>query len=419
MELSKEQEVAVNFLRQWTMSRLSGGYMPEHNYITMGGYAGTGKTTLICELRKQIHKLTKIEVAFVTFTGKASLVLKRKLEETEAIFNEDFVGTIHRLIYKPIFKKDPKTGNRTIVSWEHKFKDEMYFNLIIIDEASMVSKKLWNDLTYYNIPIIAIGDHGQLPPIGDQFSLMLNPQLKLTEVHRQALDSPIIQLSMFIRKNGYIPHGMFEEDKPLSEQKVFKLSWNNDPRCQKIFRKIQFDNPNKDYIALCGMNKTRVRMNRLIRNMIGFTKNYPYQDDKVICLRNNYNTKIFNGQIGNVTGFVAHFSDELYNMTIDFGNNYIVDSMVHKEFFGKKIYGDIYEMTTGKHIYSILKGTDFNSVDAFDWGYCITVHKSQGSEWDNVILFEERSYHSDDETHKRWLYTAVTRAKERLFVIVN
>jgi len=421
MNLSSDQEDATSALTKWAMRRVRPNNDPLlDNHITMGGYAGTGKTTLIAELRRRIHKQAPgLNVAFVTFTGKASLVLDTKLQEASVVRNNDYVGTIHRLIYRPIFQKDGKGNEKKIIGWEPRYKGELECDLIIIDEASMVSKKIWDDLIYYEIPIIAIGDHGQLPPIGDAFSLMNNPSMALTEVHRQALNHPIIKLSMHIRKYGFIPHGLFEEDIPLKEQRVFKLSWNNDPMCQRVFNKIKFDDENNDVIALCGMNRTRVGINNLIRNMIGNTENYPYANDKVVCLKNNYDTRIFNGQIGSVAGFVTHFNDELYNMTIDFGYEEMIECMVHKGCFGLDNHSDIFELATSKEAKRALSGTAFKSIDLCDWGYCISVHKSQGSEWDKVILFEERSHHWDDDFYKRWLYTAVTRAKEKLFVITN
>ncbi len=419
MKLSTEQQDVCDHLINWCKNSLDrrSGFDARSHSITVGGYAGTGKTTLISELRKQLSKnmMKSFVVAFVSFTGKASLVLNTKLEEANAIESQDFKGTIHKLIYRPEYTAD-KYGNKKISGWKPIHKDDLYVDLIIIDEASMVTKKIWEDITKYEIPIISIGDHGQLPPIGDNFSLMSSPDLLLTEIHRQALDHPIIKLSQHIRHYGYIPRGVLDPENKT----VFKLSWSKDPLCEKLFRNIEFDNNDENVICLCGMNRTRVGINNMIRNQIGNTRNEPYPNEKVICLKNNYDDRIFNGQIGTITWMTPHFHDEVYNMTIDFSyEDGPLDCLVSKACFGKESYDGAYELVSRKNISHIVRKSQFNSVNLFDFGYCISVHKSQGSEWDKVVLFEERTRHWDDEFYKRWLYTAVTRAREKLFVIEN
>jgi ATP-dependent exoDNAse (exonuclease V) alpha subunit len=143
------------------------------------GYAGTGKTFLISILRKEIFDNWKTKnVAFVSFTGKAIHVMRTKLNESKSFFQEDFCGTIHSFIYRPEMKYDKKTKKMIISKWIKKERDELrdLYDLIFVDEASMVSEMLWKDLSFYGIPMIAVGDHGQIPPVGDNFNLMSNPQ---------------------------------------------------------------------------------------------------------------------------------------------------------------------------------------------------------------------------------------------------
>lgn len=197
IDLSGDQKVALDNLLLWF-----GGQ--DKKYITLGGYAGTGKTTLIGILRQEFFDQNKkLKVAFCTFTGKASRVLRTKLVEAKALYPSDFVGTIHSLIYSPV--EDEKTHE--ITGW--KKKENIEADLIMVDEASMVDFFIWQDLLLYKIPIIAVGDHGQLPPIRENFNLMASPDLKLQEIHRQARENPIIKLSILARETGRIPAGIF------------------------------------------------------------------------------------------------------------------------------------------------------------------------------------------------------------------
>ena len=377
--------------------------------LTVGGYAGTGKTTLLCELREEMHRhFPKISVAFVTFTGKASSVLQSKLDNAGIFYENDYIGTIHGLIYKPETRYDPKLKTHVITGWKLKDVDEVYHQLIIIDEASMVSKQLWDDLGKFEKPIIGVGDHGQLPPVGDQFNLLTTTDFQLTEIHRQALNSPIIYLSKLVRDQGYIPYNKF------FSKEVFKLSWKDD-RCKHIWEHlVEFD---EDLIVLCGFNTTRQYLNERVREKLQYQKKkLPYPGERVVCLANNHNTKIMNGQIGSIMWIMPE-NYGLYRMTIDMGGSDPVECMVSDKCFGEVTY-TMYDGT--KHLklqqkYAQKKGA--GRVDFFDYGYAMSVHKSQGSEWKKVIVFEQRSKHWDDEMYARWLYTAITRSSQKLFII--
>ena len=152
VELTKDQD----YVFKKVMERLGGGnsnnsqFSPDFKYITIGGFAGTGKTFLISIIRNEIYnKWKRVNVAFVTFTGKASSVLSLKLEENNSIFDSDSCSTIHSLIYKPELKYDLKTKKMVINRWIKKPK--LDFDLIIIDEASMVNGQIWNDLVENNL----------------------------------------------------------------------------------------------------------------------------------------------------------------------------------------------------------------------------------------------------------------------------
>lgn len=404
MEITSQQAQVINELKQQIIHSGYGRY--DLFTTSVGGYAGTGKTTLICELRKQLPQ--EIPVAFVTFTGKASSVLKKKLIENNALYGNDYVGTIHGLIYKPKTRWDKKLKTYVIIGWKKKDKDEVNQNIIIIDEASMVSKKLWSDLHYYEKPIIAVGDHGQLPPIGDGgFNIISDPDYKLTEIHRQSFNSPIIKLSAFIRKEGYIPEAFFSSE-------VFKIDWEH-PWCKKLWEnKIDFNDENM--VTLCGFNTTRANLNDKIRNQIGFKEKAPYPNEKIVCLANNHYAQIMNGQIGKVLWLMP--TDDGYRITVE------IDGDIHERLVSDTCFGQVQYTIYGKNpkldkIRETATLEGFDVVDFFDYGYVISVHKSQGSEWDKVLLFEQRTQRWSDEYYTKWLYTAVTRAKRKLMIISN
>lgn len=390
--LTNEQQIVLDRLMSFIQSRRSGE-------VTVGGYAGTGKTYLITQLRKKIRDMfPSFHIAFVTFTGKASFVLKSKLVEEDSIFKNDNISTIHSLIYRPEYEYDYDLKKKVIIGWNKV--NNIDYDIIIIDEASMVSEYIWEDLKSYDVPIIAVGDHGQLPPVGSEFHLMSKPNLVLNTIHRQAEKSPIIKLSMIVRDKGYIPTGVFSNN-------VFKLPWNHHAT-KKIWDKIQFD---QSMIVLCGFNKTRVTLNNMIRTRLNFKGNIPYPRERLICLKNNGTTKISNGQIGTVVWLMAQ-SEELYRITLQLDSiESLYENLVKSDCFGKEVYDTMYDKDQNS------KGKLRS--DFFDFGYAISVHKSQGSEWDKVVLFEQRSQYWDDEYYKRWLYTGITRAREKLFVISN
>src|SRR3989344_157308 len=151
-KLSPDQRSALEELYGWCKA-------PKNTYISVGGYAGVGKTTLLAVFRKLLFANNpKLKVAFCSFTGRATRVLQQRLKSGQAIFPKDSISTIHGLIYSPVIN-----SRHQITGWE--LKDALPYDLIIIDEASMVNEAIWKDLLWFAKPIVAVGDHGQLPPI--------------------------------------------------------------------------------------------------------------------------------------------------------------------------------------------------------------------------------------------------------------
>ena len=313
-QLTRDQKYALGTITEWY-----GGTPPWHQIaapgtyvptLTLGGYAGTGKTTLLGMLSE--HLSTR-RIVYVSYTGKAVSVLRRKLPPGAQ------ASTIHRLLYKPHQRyvcketgeeipqydslgycdthktvRDKLTDSGleppepctkvTELAWQENLNPLEGLDLVVVDEASMVSERIWTDLTKWGVPVLACGDHGQLPPIKSEFNLMAEPQLKLEEIVRQMADSPIIQMATMARERGRLPIRRFG------------------PGAKKIplaaMRKVPLD-PYRGDVIICGYNKTRNDMNEAIRRQYDRT-GPPAPNDIVICLRNSYEQGIFNGMRGRI-----------------------------------------------------------------------------------------------------------------------
>lgn len=383
MELSDDQHRALVKLLAWYKD-------PDRKqFITLGGYAGTGKTTLISVFKGELAKTGKIKIAFCSYTGRAAQNLKNKLKEAGALCVKDSVSTIHGLIYTMV-----EDAEGRIAGWERK--EELARDLIIVDEASMVDGLIWRDLLAYKIPIIAVGDHGQLPPISGNFNLMEAPEITLTHIHRQAKDNPIIKVSEYARTTGLVPSKVYGPG-------VVKYS-QEDPDAQEKTGEL-LEAYNGDTLILCGYNSTRTKINQFIRNSLGFETAAPARNDRVICLRNNRKKGIYNGMLGTILNLAADQKD-WYSAEIKMDDQ-------------EKIYsGIIYAPQFGaKSGVNFTKDRRLAAVgDLFDFGYALTVHKAQGSQAKKVIMFAERFAQMDDEMWRRWLYTGVTRAEEELYL---
>lgn len=390
IKLSDDQLVAFERLHEWAMK-------PAGASLTLGGFAGTGKTTLISLLRKELRRVQpSMRVAFAAYTGKASQVLRSTLEEASALYPEDSCGTIHSLLYSAQTDKEGK-----LLYW--KRNKEIEAELIVIDEASMVTGEIWNDLLSCDKPIIALGDHGQLPPISGSFNLMEKPDIVLEKIHRQAEGNPIIQLAHLARTTGAVPAGTFSKSVRKFSHEVHDASEIN-----TVIDHL-FENYHDDMMILCGRNKTRTQINAAIRLKLGRENGEPEVGDKVVCLKNNYDqvfAPIYNGMIGVIEEIAPH-KEHWYEAMVDFPEE------------GRQFQGLIVKSQFGApSLVEAIEGVKHKELgDRFDFGYALTVHKAQGSQARTVVLFEERFQKSDDEQWRRWLYTAITRARENLYII--
>ncbi len=393
MALSPDQANAMSQIQTWLQS-------PEQ-ILTFGGYAGTGKTTLI----RQVLALCP-GAAVVAFTGKAVSVLQRKgIAEAR---------TLHSLIYEMAGGHDDYWYQRECIgcAWEGRVDDckedgtlcpecnnvvrrpsapplafrpveRIHHKVVIVDEASMINKQLHEDLERLAPKILYVGDHGQLEPIGYDPGLMKNPTVRLEKIHRQAEGSEIVRFAHYLRRGGD------------------PTQWAPSPEVV-VARRVE--NEHEYDVVLCGFNNTRQYYNREIRSKRGYTGSLPNPGEILICLHNNRELGVFNGMQITVDKCYVNQRDP---------NGALV---VYRDFSGQECEIPIYRPQLGsteKHHHDPKARKKYG---LFDWGYVLTCHKSQGSEWDKVCVIEE--------THSgwngpRWRYTASTRAAKELTYVVQ
>ena len=406
--LSSDQAEAYSTIAQWFAN--GGCVTPKQknpHLLTFAGFAGCGKSTCISLLAKEFG--TAIRFAFCALSGKAASVLGKLLQDQGIKFGEDnhYCGTIHSLIYQPL-----ENDKGEVIYWIKK--DLLDCDIIVIDEASMISQDIFNDLCSYGKDILAVGDHGQLPPIEGNFSLMKDPDIKLEKIHRQAEDNPIINLSMQIREHGQIPQG-YKSNEKVSV--ISKPSYIN--LLQNSFQGNKSPKELLDTAVLCYKNATRNNLNTIIRKVIfGAFSPVPLTNDLVICLRNNKNKKIplYNGYRG-YTAEVTREEGDFYCSRIKFPYEGITTheiDMCRYQFGFPKTFSSFDELE--KFGMQIVHWSEAGYL--FDYGYALTVHKSQGSQFNNVILFNERPAPVSADNYKRWIYTAATRASDKLTIVL-
>lgn len=377
MEFSKDQVEAMDMIVDWYTS-----HRTSLQSFILGGAAGVGKSTLISYLKNYIHA----EIVYVSYTGKASVVLKRKLKELG--ISADSVSTIHSLMYNPILD-----SNGDVVGWKRKHKIDA--DLIVVDEASMVPQEIYEDLQSYRIPVLYVGDHYQLPPVSKyDFNLMDKAFIKLETPQRFAEGSPIIKLATKIRNGEAIKYG--EHGDGVSKRRISDITSEERKR---FFQSKELKSG--DSVILCGFNKTRVKLNKNVRATFGY-KGLINDDERIICLKNarKSNIPLYNGSIGTVK-YVQKRFEKAFKAHIQMDG--------FENFFIGNIYNDIFN-TEKPDLYT---SRDVKT-HCFDYGYCVSVHKSQGSEWDRVCVFEEQCDLFDPH---RWLYTAVTRSRGELLIV--
>ncbi len=368
MEWAPQQDRALVEIADW----LKRG---DRQVFRLFGYAGTGKTTLARHIAEGVDG----DVCFGAFTGKAALVMRSK--------GCDGASTIHSMIYRPKRPaEDEEEEEETFSFTLNRNSDAAKADLIVIDECSMVDEELGRDLLSFGKKTLVLGDPAQLPPVkGGGFFTEATPDVMLTEVHRQAAHNPIIRLSMDIREGRELEPGDYGEAAVIGRRDI---------TADRILAADQ---------VLVGRNKTRHLYNRRIRELRGYTASTPEVGEKLVCLRNDKTKGIQNGGLYRVTrvkspkGAFLKFDLSAEDTT---ERRRIAASVLPAFFEGGE---------------EALPWQLRRRSDEFDYGYALTVHKSQGSQWDDVVLFDESF--AFKEHRARWLYTGITRAAERLTIV--
>lgn len=363
MTWSPQQDAALKAVAEW----LRRGDRP---VFRLFGYAGTGKTTLA----KHIAEHVDGDVAFGAYTGKAALVLRMK--------GCVDASTIHSMIYKS--RESDENGPQFVLNRQSPASKA---DLIIIDECSMVDEELGRDLLSFGQPVLVLGDPAQLPPVkGGGFFTEGEPDVMLTEVHRQAKDNPIIHLSMQVREGGRLEAGTYGESRIIRRREIDAAA---------VMEADQ---------VLVGLNKTRRLYNTRLRELNGYRDPMPAAGEKLVCLRNDKTKGLLNGGTWSIHA-LRGIRNDFIRMDVlpdDDARRRSVEVAVHKAFFEG----------TEEEVPFVLR----KESDEFTYGYALTVHKAQGSQWDDLVLFDESF--AFREHRSRWLYTALTRAAEKVTVVI-
>ncbi|WGN90713.1 ATP-dependent exonuclease [Burkholderia phage vB_BglM_WTB] len=344
----------------------------------LSGYAGTGKTTIAKHIAEQCGGMFK--VAFIAPTGKAASRLRVK--------GCDYARTMHQFAYKFVGENDDQepvfVGKGAL--------DESP-NLIVLDEASMVGHYQMQGLLAHDIPILMLGDIGQIPPVSDRpYCTEHNMDVLLDQIERNA--GNIVRASMYARQGNALPLREYEDV-------AVRPGMPNDEQLMRAYA--------EDAVLLCTFNSTRERMNNRMRRLAGFTAPLPEVGEKVLCTFNQHGKNFMNGEQAIVLDYESPTEEEFEDMPRDSDGLQILiaksltDGRTRRLAFNPDSF----------HVNSDVRATARRAYGGFDFGGCLTVHKSQGSEWEHVAVIEEDM---PSLPYAKRAYTAYTRAISRLEV---
>ena len=393
MELTNKQEQGLRI----AIDR----YLHNEKYTVIAGYAGSGKSTLVRFIIDALG-LYDNEVCFACYTGKACQVLLQKGNKN--------VRTLHKLLYDSFPKPEGGFFRKPKIELDEEYK------LIVVDEVSMAPKELMELLFKHNVHVICLGDPFQLPPVDKNADnhLLDKPHIFLDEIMRQAAESEIIRLSSQIRQYQPIDNNFKGNEVKIFHQHELNtgmLLWADQ--------------------IIVGTNQTRVKINNTVRECLGRGKK-PEDGDKIICLRNYWDflseeeSSLVNGTIGYLQNSFETFAqipmwarandsvpsqiDIIQGDFIsDFGETYKNVSM------DKKLILEGVNSLDWKTAYKLQKSPKTMHLVPYEftYGYAITCHKAQGSEYPKLLMYEEGFPYVKEE-HARWLYTAMTRGVEQV-----
>lgn len=372
-EPTEEQGRAVDAIKTWYKDKAG------DQIFLLDGAAGVGKTTTAAFC---ISALNARRVICGAYTAKAALVLRRKgLGETM---------TIHQMVYR-------FTGLNAVTGQPNfelnKDGPAASADLIVIDEVSMVNQVMAGDLKSFKKKILVLGDvENQLPPIeGAGAFLSRPPDFRLIEPNRFAMESPIFRLADRIRRGAPLPC-------PFSDGAVMVRS-----KAQAEMERLLAG----DTQTLCGTHDLRRRLTHAMRKASGFSGERVLVGEKLICIRNDHRQGLYNGAFAEALTAAALVGDAA-PITVLMEDGRRQTGVCATEPFRRHFRPSMESEPPPRWKWPFW----------FDWGYAVTVHKAQGSEWPNVVVFDESRVFHDPDTRRRWLYTALTRAADTLTIYV-
>lgn len=375
--LSDDQQKAADGIRAWLASSPSG------RVASLAGYAGCGKTYVISMLAKEWQE-AGLRVLFVSPTGKASLVLRQQMNAAGVYAD---VMTIHKAIYDPPLEKEGS------LHWTRHGR-EVRATIVVIDEASMVDAELWGDLQVAceGAAFLAVGDHGQLPPVKESANLLTDPTWRLETIHRQAAGNPVIEFGRLIREVS-VPAAMaFAKASTDERLQVRRLKTRQDKEDTIRWAYSTTRDP-MDGMIITGTNAERCIINKVARRTLGMEGDVEV-GDLAIVLRNHHNSGLMNGERAILTsikwGEAGYYHTNLTHHASP------LDQLGAERTMGVKQVP--------------------RSCLLLDYGYAITCHKAQGSQAARVVV-SMSSIGWLKEDLPRWLYTASTRAQESLMLV--
>ena len=346
----------------------------------LNGFAGTGKTSIAPLI---VEELGAHRPLYCAPTNKAAKVLSKKVGRAAI--------SIHKAIYTP-----PDELEDGDLAWTlNPEGPAACADLIIVDEASMVGKRLGSDLESFGVPILAIGDPGQLPPVKDTPYLCSGgSDFLLSKIHRQAEGNPIIALSKEIREGKKMSVGRMGEEVNIVRKGTVDIPDQAPPQ------------------VIVGTHKTRFRITSAMRSVMGYDSALPMSGEKLVCRKNSEaHVDLINGQDCEAISFESDENEKgILNARVDVEGLRIDcrawDGPFEEHYRGRVIRRDI---GTPEYYQSL-------NNERFDFGWAITCHTSQGSQWDDVLVYDEGHIFRDDRV--RWSYTAITRAAKTLTVVI-
>ena len=432
---SETQAAAIREIGDWLRNRTA-----EQQVFRLFGYAGSGKSTVLKfaldELGLSPHRSAKDGlcvpgVVTATFTGKAALVLTRKGTPARTIHSliysvtdateEDIAEAMRRIrdaedAARHLTGFDRTTAEAAIEAMRQALSamkhprfalnpqtDAADARLIVLDEVSMVGEEMARDLMSFGKPILVLGDPGQLPPIRGEGAFTRDaPDVMLTEIHRQAAESAIIRLATMARRGEPIGFGTHDDH-------VAKLR-KGDITPEQALRGGQL---------ICGMNATRLQINNAMRAAAGFGGTWlpTGPDEKIVCLKNQNAHGLINGMFVTLEDIVDEGSLFFSAVVTDEDGRRVgpIDRdgrpgrlRLYKGHFEDHVAHDRHRHDRDwKHKRHLTEAT---------FGWAITAHKAQGSQWQNVIVWDDGLGRSEID-RRRWLYTAITRAERGLVLL--